>query len=173
MHACWTSCTVSFLRKCIWISHQAKYFYIEKMQGKFFIVENFQIYTKLECIISEFLYIHHSVFYLYSCALSFITHCPVLCLLYFEANNRYVISSVNISMGSVKHSEVKVAQLCSTLCDPMDWVHGILQARIMEWVALPFSMGSSQPRGRTQVSCIVGRFFTSWAIREAQEYWSG
>ena len=91
------------------------------MQGKFFIVENFQIYTKLEYIISEFLYIHHSVLYLYSCALSLITHCPVLfCLLYFEANNRYVISSVNISMGSVKDSEVKVAQLRPTLCDPMD-----------------------------------------------------
>ena len=44
-------------------------------------------------------------------------------------------------------SEVKVAQLCPTLCDPMDYtVHEILQARILEWVALPFSRGSSQPR---------------------------
>ena len=42
-------------------------------------------------------------------------------------------------------------------------VHGILQARILEWVAFPFSRGSSQPRDRTQVSRIVGRFFTSWA----------
>ena len=43
--------------------------------------------------------------------------------------------------------EVKVAQLCPTLCDPMDYtVHGTLQARILEWVALPFSRGSSQPR---------------------------
>ena len=46
-------------------------------------------------------------------------------------------------------------------------VHGILQARILEWVAVPFSRGSSQPRDRTQVSCIVGGFFTSWATREA------
>jgi len=40
-------------------------------------------------------------------------------------------------------------------------VHGILQARILEWIALPFSRGSSQPRDRTQVSHIAGRFFTS------------
>ena len=52
-------------------------------------------------------------------------------------------------------------------------VHGILQARILEWVAFPFSKGSSQPRNRTQVSCTAGRFFTSWTTREAQEYWSG
>ena len=60
--------------------------------------------------------------------------------------------------------EVKVTQLCPTLCDPMDYtVHGILQARILEWVAFPFSRGSSQPRDRTQVSCIAGVSFTSWA----------
>ena len=47
------------------------------------------------------------------------------------------------------------------------------QARILEWVASPFSRGSSQPRDRIQVSHIAGRFFTSWATREAQEYWSG
>ena len=70
--------------------------------------------------------------------------------------------------------KVKVAQLCPTLCDPMDYtVHGILQARILERVAFPFSRGSSQPRDWTQVSCIAIEFFTSWATREAQEYWSG
>ena len=47
-------------------------------------------------------------------------------------------------------------------------VHGVLQARILEWVAFPFSRGSSQPRDWTQVSRIAGRFFTSWATREAQ-----
>ena len=52
-------------------------------------------------------------------------------------------------------------------------LHAILQARILEWVPFPFSKGSSQPRHRTQVSHIAGRFFTSWATREAQEYWSG
>ena len=55
----------------------------------------------------------------------------------------------------------------------MDYtVHGILQARILEWVTFPFSRGSSQPGDRTQVSRIVGGFFTSSATREAQEYWS-
>ena len=52
-------------------------------------------------------------------------------------------------------------------------VHGILQATILEWVAFPFSRGSSQPRDQTQVSHTAGRFFTSWATREVQEYWSG
>ena len=52
-------------------------------------------------------------------------------------------------------------------------VHGILQARILEWVAFPFSRGSSQPRDWTQISHIAGGFFTSWATREAQEYWGG
>ena len=66
------------------------------------------------------------------------------------------------------------SQSCATFCNPMDYtVPGILQARILEWVAFPFSRGSSQPRDRSQVSCIAGRFFTSWATREAQEYWSG
>ena len=70
--------------------------------------------------------------------------------------------------------KVKVAQSCLTLFKPMDYtVHGIFQARILEWVAFSFSRRSSQPRDWTQVSCIVGRFFTSWATREAQEYWSG
>ena len=58
--------------------------------------------------------------------------------------------------------KVKVAQSCLTLCDPMDYtVHEILQARILEWIAFPFSRGSSQPRNQTQVSCIAGGFFTS------------
>ena len=57
---------------------------------------------------------------------------------------------------------VKVAQLCLAFCDPMDCiVHGILQARILEWVAFSFSRGSSQPRDQTQVSRIAGEFFTS------------
>ena len=53
-------------------------------------------------------------------------------------------------------------QSCLTLCNPMDCiVHGILQARILEWVAVPLSRGSSQPRDWTQASRTVGRFFTS------------
>ena len=50
---------------------------------------------------------------------------------------------------------------------------GILQARILKWVAMPFSRGSSQPRVQTQVSHIAGRSFTVCATREAQEFWSG
>ena len=53
--------------------------------------------------------------------------------------------------------KVKVTQLCPTLCHPMDYtVYGILQGRILEWVAFPFSRGSSQPRDQTQVSRIAG-----------------
>ena len=57
----------------------------------------------------------------------------------------------------LKWSEVKVTQSCLTLCDPMNYTaHGILQARILEWIAFPFSRGSSQPRDGTEVSCIAG-----------------
>ena len=78
---------------------------------------------------------------------------------------------IHTAMCKVK---VKVAQSCLTLWDPMDYtVHGILQARALEWVAFSFSRGSSQPRDRTQVSRIAGGFFTIWATREAQEYWGG
>ena len=70
--------------------------------------------------------------------------------------------------------QVKITHSCPILCNPMGYiVHGILQARILEWVAFPFSRGSSQPRDQTQVSCIAGQFFPSWATRKAQEYWSG
>ena len=62
----------------------------------------------------------------------------------------------------------KVAQLC-LLCEPIMvyTVHGIFQIRILEWVAYPFSSGSSLPRNQTGLSCIAGRFFTNWAIRKA------
>ena len=65
-----------------------------------------------------------------------------------------------------------VAQFCLTLCSPLDSsllgssVHGILQARILEWIAIPFSRVSCRPRGQTPVSCIVGKFFTSWVTRK-------
>ena len=64
---------------------------------------------------------------------------------------------------------VLVAQSCPILCDPMDCnlpdssVHGILQARILEWVAISYSRESSWPRNRTHISCIVGRLFIIWA----------
>ena len=67
----------------------------------------------------------------------------------------------------------EVTQSCPTLCDPMDCslpgssVHGIFEARTLEWVAISFSRGSSRPRDWTWVSRIVGRLFTVWATREA------
>ena len=67
----------------------------------------------------------------------------------------------------------EVAQSCPTLFDPVDCsppdssVHGTLQARILEWVAISFSRGSSQPRDWTRVSRIAGRRFNHWATREA------
>ena len=66
-----------------------------------------------------------------------------------------------------------VTQSCLTLCNPMDYrppgssVHDILQARVLEWVAVSFSRGSSHPRDQTWVSCIAGRFFTNWATTAA------
>ena len=69
---------------------------------------------------------------------------------------------------------VLVFQLYPTLYDLMDYnpqgssVHGILQARTLEWVAISFSRGSFWPRGWTQVFHIAGRFFTIWATREAR-----
>ena len=76
-----------------------------------------------------------------------------------KLNNSKNIVCIQFQKSTVK---VKAAQLCLTLYNPVDYrVHGILQARILEWVAFPFSRGSSQPRDQTQVSLIAGRFFTS------------
>ena len=67
----------------------------------------------------------------------------------------------------------EVAQSCPTLCDSMDCslsgssIHGIFQARVLEWIAISFSRGSSWPRNPTPVSHIAGRHFTIWATREA------
>ena len=73
--------------------------------------------------------------------------------------------SVEMFMYSLYESESEVSQSCLTLCDPLDCslpgfsVHGIFQARVLEWVSISFSRGSSQPRDQTQVSCIAGRHF--------------
>ena len=67
----------------------------------------------------------------------------------------------------------KSLQSCPTLCDPIDGsppgslVPRILQAKTLEWVAISFSRGSFRPRNRTRVTCIAGRFFTNWTMREA------
>ena len=78
-----------------------------------------------------------------------------------KSNNQEVNMIISICL---------VTQLCPTLCDPMDCsppgssVCGTLQARILEWVAIPFSGGSSRPRDGTQVSWIASRWFTIWAL---------
>ena len=73
--------------------------------------------------------------------------------------------------------ECPFAHLSLTLCysmvysQPCSSVHGLFQARILEWVAISFSRESSQPRHQTWVSCIAGRFFTCWAIEEVPFPW--
>ena len=86
-------------------------------------------------------------------------------------------SPVAMSVPSITVSKlVLVAHSYPTLCDLMDCsppgfsAREIFQARILEWVAISFSRGSSQPRDRTWVSCTAGRFFTDWAAKEAE--WS-
>ena len=87
------------------------------------------------------------------------------------------MEKISLVIQSESKSESEVAQSCPTLCDPMDCslpvhgshpssVHGILQAGVLEWVAISFSRRSSQPRDGTQVSRIAGRCFTIWATRE-------
>ena len=91
-------------------------------------------------------------------------------MLYASFQSLWVNSSMPLSLmifcGNIVHHRLgEVAQSCATLCDPVDCspssssIHGILQARILEWVAIPFSKGPSQPRDRTQVSRIAGRRF--------------
>ena len=96
------------------------------------------------------------------------------CLGHREENGEFLIVFFiwkSIRMDTEDKVKVKVTQLCPNLCNPREFrtIHGILQARILEWVAVPFSRGSSQPRDWTQVSRIAGGFFKSWATREAQE----
>ena len=90
---------------------------------------------------------------------------------FYELPMRHVLSSLYLSQNRVPgllwNSEVKSLShvwLCSHMGYP---VHGILQARILEWVAFPFSRGSSQPRDQIQVFCIEGGFSTSWFTRKA------
>ena len=89
-----------------------------------------------------------------------------------------IIRAVYYSKQSTESMQSETAQSCLTLCDTMDCslpgpsVHGILQAILLEWIAIPFFRGSSQLRDQTQVSPIAGEFFTNWTTKEAQEYWS-
>ena len=84
---------------------------------------------------------------------------------------KIIKTSAEINEKETKEAmKVKLAQSCLTLCDSLVYiVHGIVQARILEWLAFLVSRESSQPKDQAQVSCIAGGFSTSWAIREAQE----
>ena len=87
---------------------------------------------------------------------------PIPVFLPEEFHGQRILASYSLSM------KVKAAQLCPTLCNPMDYtVCGIIHARMLECVAIPFSRGSSQPRNRTGVSCIAGGLFTSCATRQS------
>ena len=83
---------------------------------------------------------------------------------------RLLCESVSIGSESVSRSVVSI------LCNPINWglsgssIHGIIQARILEWVCIPFSRGSFWPMDWTRVFCVAGRFFTIWATREASQY---
>ena len=83
---------------------------------------------------------------------------------YFPAHSLWAAPPATVVVAVVL-----VARLCPTLCDPTDCsppgssVHRILQARILEWIAIPFSRGSSRLMGQTWVFCIAGRFSTVWA----------
>ena len=99
---------------------------------------------------------------------------PYICIYILYWYFSFWLTSLGIIGSSFIHFiSVLVGQSCPTLCDPMycsppgSSVYGIFQARILEWVAISFSRGSSQPRNWTQVSCIAGRFFTLWGTGEA------
>ena len=84
----------------------------------------------------------------------------------------YLLTGSNVYLLIKWKSESELPQSCLTLCNPMDCslrgssVHGNFQARVLEWVAISFSRGSSWPRDWTQVSRIAGTRFTIWATRE-------
>ena len=80
---------------------------------------------------------------------------------YYQQTNSFCPTSW-VTLRQSGEEKVKAAQLCPTLCDPMDYtVHGIFQARILEWLGIPFFRKSSQPRDGTQVSHIASEFFTN------------
>ena len=89
---------------------------------------------------------------------------------YFELNQKYLMSVLCCAVLS--HSIMSDSATPWTVACQAPLSMGILQARILKWVAMPSSRGSSQPRDWTHVSCTAGRFFSIWATGEAHEYWS-
>ena len=107
---------------------------------------------------------------------------PNLCIILLKFSREYILENwcffsqslqIDIHRGKqflciLWKKESESRSVMSASLRPCDYtVHEILQVRILEWIDFPFSRPSPQPRDRTQVSCIAGRFFTSWATREA------
>jgi len=141
------------LQLCDQIKNDWTVYFLEK---KCFY-EKIHIYTKVECIMQvSITYLQHNINIL------------TILLCFSNSKGLLLISLGVLAILMNKYMcdwwmKLKVTQSCLTLCDPMDHtVHGILQARILEWVAFPFSRGSSQPRDWTQDSRIMDDFFTSW-----------
>ena len=95
-----------------------------------------------------------------------------MCIFQRRVYSFHQIAKGTFDLPNLEKMKVLVAQLCPTLCNPMDRsppgssVHGILQAGILECIDIPFSRASFQSRDWTWVSCIAGEFFTVWATRE-------
>ena len=98
--------------------------------------------------------------------------CSLLYINHFASTSKVISTSLSMCLRVC----VSVTRLCLTLCNPRNYsppvssVHGILQARTLEWAAISFSRGSSQPRDWTHVSCIADGLFTVWATREAHSW---
>ena len=99
-----------------------------------------------------------------------ITRCEKVCIYMWQNGSSLTpLQLIIVPLFLSPFCSVHIVLSSPILCDLMDYtVHGILQARILEWVAFPFSRGSSRPRNQTGVSCIADRFFPNCAIREAK-----
>ena len=81
----------------------------------------------------------------------------------------FILQKLKLNMNMKLLSHVRLFATPMDCSLPGSSVHGIFQAIVLEWIAISFSRGSSQPRDQTQVSCIIDRYFTVWAIREIQK----
>ena len=101
--------------------------------------------------------------------------CHILLIFFFIVVDLQCCASLCYTAKWLSYTHVKVivARSCLALCSPVDFsppgfsVHGILRARLLVWVAIPISKGSSLPRNRTHISHVAGRFFIIWTTREA------
>ena len=125
----------------------------------------------LSCVMEQFICSHPFALAHFSIQTTAISIQTAL-IIYFGFRQIRMHHLCTYSSSVVIPLHAKLLQSCPTLCDSMNCslpgssVHGILQARILEWVAVPFSRGASQLRDQIQVSCVEGRFFTIWATKE-------